>query len=101
MAEESRKLLTIVTEAVLEQKICSELEELGAGGYTVVDARGKGSRGVRDAGWSSSGNVRIEVVCEEAGASRIAATLKERYYADYAMIIFISNVTVLRPDKFN
>lgn len=101
MAEESRKLLTIVTESVLEQKICRELEELGASGYTVADARGKGSRGVRDAGWSSSGNVRIEVVCDEQVASTISSTLKDRYYTDYAMIIFISDVTVLRPDKFN
>lgn len=101
MAEESRKLLTIVTEAVLEQKICQELQDLGAGGYTVTDARGKGHRGVRDAGWSSSGNVRIEVICDQSLASKISTFLKDRYYADYAMIIFISDVTVLRPDKFN
>jgi len=95
-----RKLLTIVTEAVLEDQICKELKELGATGYTVTDARGSGSRGKRDAGWSSVGNVRIEVVCEEAVAERISIMLQRRYYEDYAMIIFVSDVAVLRPDKF-
>lgn len=99
-AGERRKLLTIVTEAVLEDPICRELIELGATGYTVTDARGSGSRGVRDAGWSSAGNVRIEVVCGERTAERIADTLQARYYPDYAMIVFISDVAVLRPGKF-
>jgi hypothetical protein len=100
MPDNARKLLTIVTESVLEDQICRELKDLGATGYTVTDARGSGSRGIRDAGWSSAGNVRIEVVCEIAVAERISVTLQKRYYDDYAMIIFVSDVAVLRPDKF-
>ena len=49
MDPETRKLLTIVTEALLEAKLCDELIELGATGYTVVNARGSGNRGVRGA----------------------------------------------------
>ena len=30
----------------------------------------------------------------------IAAYLQEHYYADYAMILFLSDVEVLRPEKF-
>lgn len=101
MPNEKRKLLTIVTEAILESQICQALGDLGASGYTVTEARGSGSRGVRDAGWSSTSNVRIEVVCDEAVADRIATTLQERYYADYAMILFVSDVAVLRSEKFN
>lgn len=100
MSRETRKLVTIVTEAVLEGGVCTVLRKLGASGYTVTNARGSGSRGVRDAGWASSGNVRIEVVCNEAVAERIEEQLREHYYDDYAMIIFTSDVTVLRPEKF-
>ena len=73
---------------------------LGASGYTVTNARGRGSRGVRDAGWSSSGNIRIEVVCDTGIAEKIAARLRDKYYSDYAMILFLSDVSVLRPKKF-
>jgi nitrogen regulatory protein PII len=100
MTGETRKLLTVITEAALETNLCSLLKELGAGGYTVTDARGSGSRGVRDAGWSTSGNVRIEVVCDARIAERIARHLREHYYDDYAMILFTADVEVLRPGKF-
>ncbi len=30
----------------------------------------------------------------------IAARLRERYYDHYAMILFLQDVSVLRPDKF-
>jgi nitrogen regulatory protein PII len=95
-----RKLLTIVTESALEERLRGELRKLGATGFTVLDARGKGSRGVRDAGWSLSSNIQVEVVCDAQVAERIGDFLREHYYADYAMIIYLSDVTVLRPDKF-
>lgn len=95
-----RKLVTIVTEAMLEQSLLKDLERLGAHGYTVTEARGKGSRGERDASWEPSGNIRIEVVCDEAVAETIANFLYERYYRNYGMILFTSDVDVLRPEKF-
>lgn len=100
MAKELRKLVTIVTEAVLEVELCNLILELGGGGFTVTNARGSGSRGVRDAGWSSSSNVRIEVVCSDAVAESLSARLREQYYEHYAMILFESDVNVLRPEKF-
>lgn len=100
MHQETRKLLTVITETALESALCDELIQLGASGYTVTDARGRGSRGVRDAGWSSSGNIRIEVVCDPGIAEKIAARLRDKYYSDYAMILFLSDVSVLRPKKF-
>ena len=100
MPDDSRRLVTIVTEAILEVELCEVLEQLGATGYTVTNARGSGHRGIRDAGWSSNSNVRIEVVCKEEVAQRIARHLREHYYNDYAMILFESDVRVLRPEKF-
>ncbi|MCB1963722.1 MAG: transcriptional regulator [Rhodocyclaceae bacterium] len=95
-----RKLLTIVTEAAIESTLVRDLERLGAHGYTITEARGKGSRGVRNAGWDASSNIRIEVVCSADTAAAIAAHLQQHYYANYAMIIFMSDVEVLRPEKF-
>jgi nitrogen regulatory protein PII len=101
MADVERKLVTIVTEAVLEPELLEELEDLGASGYTITEARGSGSRGVRDAGWISSGNIRVEIVCSSELADRIAARLRDKYYDHYAMILFESDIRVLRPGKFS
>lgn len=100
MSSETRKLLTGVTEAVLETAIAELLPTLGATGYTIVNARGRGSRGAREAGWSTNSNIRIEVICDQETADRIAEHLREHYYRDYAMVLFLSDVEVLRPDKF-
>lgn len=100
MHTERRKLLTIVAEAPLEQRMIKDLERLGAHGYTITDARGKGGRGVRNAGWERSANIRVEVVCDATTAAAIAVHLKDNYYDNYAMILFISEVEVLRPEKF-
>ena len=66
-----RKLVTIITEAVLEAELRDVLEALGVSGYTITNARGRGSRGVRDAGWTSSSNIRIEVICSNSLATTI------------------------------
>jgi nitrogen regulatory protein PII len=95
-----RKLLTIITEAALETVLVKDLERLGVHGYTIADARGGGSRGARNAAWSENSNIRIEVVCDEDTAKALAAHLQTRYFEDYAMIMFMSDVAVLRPAKF-
>ena len=100
MENETRRLLTIVTEAALEHDITEAIDDLGATGYTITNARGRGSRGVRDAGWVTSSNIRVEVICETETAERIAQHLRKHYYRDYAMVLYLSDVDVLRPEKF-
>lgn len=94
------KLLTVVCEASLEDDLVADLATLGASGYTITDARGRGARGVRDAAWPPGANIRVEVLCDERTAAAIVAHLEARYYADYAMVLFTSDVGVLRPGKF-
>lgn len=96
----SRKLLTVVCEASLERTVVADLGRLGARGYTIIDARGHGVHGDRDGLWPASANIRIEILCDSAVAEAIAFDLKSRYYEQYSMVIFISDVQVLRPDKF-
>ena len=96
-----RKLVTIITEAALESELLDRLEKLGASGYTITNARGKGSRGIRDAGWTSSSNIRIEVICSKKLAAEISGYLHEKYYQHYAMVVYESDVSVLREGKFN
>jgi len=95
-----RRLLTIVTEAVLERELLAEFDALGVRGYTITDARGKGGRGRRQSDWAQEGNIRVEVVCDGPLAERVAARLRERFYDHYAMILFMQDVAVLRPGKF-
>ena len=100
MQLEIRKLLTIITETALEHSLEADLERLGAHGYTITNARGRGAHGKRNAGWDQSGNIRIEVICDESTAETIALYMKEHYYSNYAMIMFQHEVDVFRSEKF-
>ena len=55
---------------------------------------------MREGNWEANRNLRIEVVCDDATADRIAAGLREHYYDNYAMILYTCDVDVLRPEKF-
>ncbi|MFO7704977.1 MAG: transcriptional regulator [Halopseudomonas sp.] len=100
MSMPTRTLLTLICETALEARLLKDLEQLGAPGWTLSDARGSGSRGVRSAGWDNDGNIRLEIICSRELAERIARHLQERYYANYAMVCYLSEVEVLRPEKF-
>ena len=95
-----RKLITVICESAIEQELTQAISKLGASGYTVSDARGKGAHGVRDASWPDNANIRIEVLCDEPIASRILDALMATYYPHYTLVTFVSDVGVLRPSKF-
>ena len=95
-----RTLLTIITEKSIEKKVCTDLEKLGAKGYTVSDARGKGARGSRDGQWDFNQNIRIEAICSDEVSTKIQSHLQECYFNHYAMVIYCHDVNVMRSDKF-
>jgi nitrogen regulatory protein PII len=95
-----KKLVTIVTEKILEDDLTEHLKKLQVKGFTITDARGEGSRGVRSAAWDQSSNIRIEIVCDDKTAERVCESFQQNFYDHYAMIIFVSDVMTLRNDKF-
>ncbi|AQZ94129.1 P-II family nitrogen regulator [Halopseudomonas phragmitis] len=96
----TRTLLTLICEAALENRLIRDLEQLGAPGWTLSDARGSGTRGIRSADWDTDGNIRLEVICNRELAEHIARHLQERYYDNFAMVCWLSQVEVLRAEKF-
>lgn len=96
----SRKLVVIIAEGALEKALVKDVLALGAHGYTVSDVRGGGAHGAREATWEADRNIRIEIICDDSLARRIAAHVKDRYSAHYALIVYVAEIGVLRPEKF-
>lgn len=93
------KLVTIVAEPVLEERLIAELQRLGARGHTVTDTRGAGSRGMR-ASDPPGGGVRIETVVTATVADRIMAHVADQWFPHYAVIAFVTDVHVVRGEKY-
>lgn len=87
-------LLTILTEAVLEDTLIDEIMALGAKGYTITEARGRGTHGVRTGKWSAGGNIRIDVVGDADLCRRVVERLRDEYDRDYGLLMYTSPVQV-------
>lgn len=96
---EKRKLVTVIAETELEQQIVEELKTLGASGYTVSKTTGHGSRDVRS-GALPGQNIRIEVIASDQLSEKIVTHISTRYFAHYAVICYVSEVEVLRAEKY-
>ncbi len=100
MKTHPRKLLIVIAEAALERQLVADVKRLGAHGYTVIDVRGGGARGDRNADWDADRSIQMEVICDDAVAEAIAEHIHLTYFDDYAVSVFITEVGVLRPAKF-
>ena len=93
------KLVTIITESVLSERITRDLARLGAKGFTATEVRGEGSRHIRS-GEIPGQNVKIESVVNAQVAELVVAHVAQAYFSNYAAIVYISDVLVVRGDKY-
>ncbi len=98
------KKVVIITEKLITDKVTNIINECGATGYTITDAGGKGSRGVRSDRSSVTDaymNVKIQVItASEEVANKIANRVAEEYFDNYSGITFLEDVEIIRPQKF-
>ena len=98
-ARSSVHLVTIVSEAILEDRLLRDLRTAGATGWTLSVARGAGPRD-RRVGDLEGGNVRIAVLCSADVAEAIMQRLAEAYFPHYATIAWTTTVEVMRGDRY-
>ena len=93
------KLVTVITERLLKDRVLDDLRKCGAKGFTISNATGKGSRGVRASEWEGQ-NLRIESVVSRAVADKIVEAIADDFFENYAVIVFLHDVQVVRGDKY-
>ncbi len=100
MTKHPKKLLVIITEAILERDLVREVKQLGAHGYTVHDVRGGGSTGEREGTWEADRTIEMKIVCDADVADRIAEHVLATHGSNYSLTMFFADVAVLRMDKY-
>ncbi|HEY0744770.1 MAG TPA: P-II family nitrogen regulator [Chryseosolibacter sp.] len=93
------KLVTIIADDSLRHLLEEHITELGAKGYTVSHVEGKGKTGSRDSAWSGE-NVKIETIVPDVVCDRIISKIANQFFPSYAVIVYISDVEVLRSTHF-
>ena len=93
------KLVTIIAESVLEDHLVREITSCGAKGYTITDARGEGSRGMRTAALGGQ-NIRLETLVTDEVADRVFDVLHDHFFPHYAVVAYVESVQVVRGEKY-
>jgi len=93
------KLVTIVTERLLKEKVIALLRRHACTGFTISRVDGEGSRGVRAADWEGP-NQKIESIVSQDSGEAILEELSDKYFENYSMIAWLTDAQVLRGEKF-
>lgn len=93
------QLVTIIAAQELEDQLLHEIKALGARGYTVAQVRGQGIHGARASEYEGE-NVRIETIVDSRTAQRIEEEIARRYFSEWAIVLYATQISVLRPGRF-
>ena len=66
----------------------------------MYSASGKGEKGVRGEGLPEESNIKIEIVLSRERTESIIEEISRKLFADYAIILYLSDVEVARAEKF-
>lgn len=93
------KLVTIVAERIVRDRLLEAIYRLGATGHTITDVLGEGTRGVRASAWEGA-NVKIEAVVTPAVADSIVDHVAATYFEHHSVIVYLQDVQVVRGSKY-
>ena len=96
------KLVTVVGESVIMEDIAALGIKLGATGYTMTEVIGHGSRSARNVGSTSGGakTLKVEFVVSTEVATKILDDVSHEYFEHYAVIAWLSDVSVMRGEQY-
>ena len=100
LKKHQKKLLVIISEAVLEKSLISDAKRLGAQGYTIYDVRGGSQYATHEGSWDADRMIEMKIICGETVADALASHVITHYASNYGVSLFFSNIEVMRPQKF-
>jgi nitrogen regulatory protein PII len=94
------KLLTITCEILAQKNIMEILTKHEITGYTIYEVNGNGARGIRGQGLQNEKNIKIEIILREEKLQDIVEEVSRTLFANFAIVLYVSDVGVLRTEKF-
>lgn len=93
------RLVTVIAERSVRDRLLDALHALGATGHTIHDVRGEGSRGTHVSSHDQL-SVKVETIVTLPVAEQIVEHVAEHYFAHHAVIVYVQEVAVVRGSKY-
>jgi nitrogen regulatory protein PII len=94
------KLLTVTCEILAQKNVIDLLTKHNILGYTTYEVEGNGARGLRGQGFKNEKNVKVEVIMQEDKIQDVTEEIARTLFTNYAIILYVSDVGVIRSEKF-
>ncbi len=94
------KLLTVTCEILAQKNIIEILNKHNVTGYTSYEVDGNGARGIRGQGLKNEKNVKVEIIMREEKLQIVVEEISRTMFADFAIVLYVSDVEVVRTEKF-
>lgn len=93
------KLVTIIADEAISDRVLDDLRTLKVSGFTVSEATGEGLNRVHLSAWEGK-NVRIETLVSAVKAEAIIVVLAQKYLDKFGLVVFAADVQVYRSGRF-
>jgi len=94
------KLLTVTCEILAQKNVIDILTRHKVTGYTTYEVDGSGARGLRGQGLKNEKNVKVEVIMQENTLQDVVEEIARTLFTNFAVVLYVSDVGVLRTEKF-
>jgi nitrogen regulatory protein P-II 2 len=93
------KKISIILERVLKDDIIDLIKKNGAKGWTLIEVNGEGSRGMRASEFEGR-NFQIDTIVNAECADRILQELSASYISHWSLVVYLSDIQILRAEKY-
>ena len=94
------KLLTVTCEILAQKNIIEILNKYEITGYTTYEVDGNGACGIRGQGLKNEKNIKVEIIMREEKLQIVVEEISRTLFANFAIVLYVSDVGVVRTEKF-
>ena len=94
------KLINIVANATLEERLIGIAEKHATSGYTIIDARGAGSAGLQTGVLEGESNILFMLIVTETKLNEVLDDVEKLMKRGHHLALFISDTQVMRREKY-
>ncbi len=97
----SMKLINIVANVTLEERLVDLAEAHATSGYTVLEARGAGSAGLQTGVLEGGSNILFMLIVPESKLAEVMVDVERLMKRGHHLACFVSDTQVMRPEKYS